>query len=292
MSRTAIILVVAAAVIGAFFIFTNDFGDNGEAEDTIEFGFVNWACSVAKTHTISAVLENEMNYDTQLTMADAGPVYADVAAGDQDAFVSAWLPVTHQSYYEDYGDDIVDLGPVYEGARIGLVVPEYLEEIDSIEEMDEYEEEFDTEIVGIDAGAGIMGSTDEALETYESLENYTLTESSDAAMTGELGTAINNEEWIVVTGWTPHWKFAEWDLKFLEDPEQVYGEAEDIHVMVRENFDDDQPDVNQLLENFYLEEEELGEIMAMIDEMDDEQEAAEQWIDENQDIVEEWLPEE
>ena len=36
-------------------------------------------------------------------------------------------------------------------------------------------------------------------------------------MTQALSDAIANEEPIIVTGWNPHWKFAAFDLKYLED---------------------------------------------------------------------------
>ena len=65
-----------------------------------------------------------------------------------------------------------------------------------------------------------------------------------------LGDAIRNEEWIAVTGWTPHWMFARWDLKYLEDPEGVFGEAEEIHTLTRVGLKEDMPEVYAFLDNF------------------------------------------
>ncbi|WP_147804444.1 glycine betaine ABC transporter substrate-binding protein [Alkalicoccus halolimnae] len=148
-------------------------------------------------------------------------------------------------------------------------------------------EEIEYTITGIDAGAGIMSASDEALEVY-GLDDWSITASSDSAMTQELATAIENEEPIVVTGWTPHWKFSEYDLKFLDDPETVYGEAEDIHTFVRDGLSDEMPEAYEVLDNFEWSEEDMGEIMSSIQEGTDESEAARTWVDENEDLVSEW----
>ncbi|WP_425352477.1 glycine betaine ABC transporter substrate-binding protein [Alkalicoccus urumqiensis] len=148
-------------------------------------------------------------------------------------------------------------------------------------------EELDYTITGIDAGAGIMSATDEAVETYE-LSDWDVTASSDAAMTQALADAVENEEPIIVTGWTPHWKFSSFDLKFLEDPEGVYGEAEDIHTFAREGLEEDMPEAYQVLDNFQWSEEDMGEIMMEIQDGTDEVEAARNWIDNNEDTVAEW----
>ncbi len=145
------------------------------------------------------------------------------------------------------------------------------------------------QIIGIDPGAGIMSSTEEAIDVYD-LELDVL-EGSDAAMTAELSTAIEQEEWIVVTGWTPHWKFAEWDLKFLDDPESVFGEEETIEIMGRPGLADDMPEVREFLENFYWGDEEIGEVMEMNAEVDDFLGNAQTWIEQNEDLVDEWTPE-
>ena len=188
---------------------------------------------------------------------------------------------------EDLGAE--EVSTHYDGARIGLVVPDYVE-VNSIEELNDYADDFNEEIVGIDPGAGVMSTTEDAIMEYD-LE-LDLAEGSDAAMTAELDDAIANEEPIVVTGWTPHWKFAEWDLKFLEDPQDVYGDAERIANVARLGLAEDLPEVYEFLENFYWGDEEIGEVMEINAEDDSDLLGnAQAWVADNQDLVEGWLPE-
>src|SRR5690625_4848979 len=86
-------------------------------------------------------------------------------------------------------------------------------------------EEVDYTIVGIDPGSGIMDQADNALSEYD-LEGWEVQESSGAAMTAELKSSIDQEEPVIVTGWIPHWKFIEFDLKMLDDPKKVFGEEQ------------------------------------------------------------------
>ncbi len=77
-------------------------------------------------------------------------------------------------------------------------------------------------ITGIEAGAGIMSSTQKAMKAYGlNDDKWQLQTSSTAAMTSTLGKAIKNHQPIVVTGWTPHWMFTKYNLKFLKDPKNV-----------------------------------------------------------------------
>lgn len=146
-------------------------------------------------------------------------------------------------------------------------------------------------IVGIDPGAGIMSATDEAIETY-GLE-YELDASSGPVMMTELAQAYENEEFVVVTGWEPHYMFADYDLKFLEDPEGVYGDVENIHTIARLDIRDDLPDVATFLENFYMTSSELGGLMGDMNEFGDDMDElaiARQWMAENTDLYQAWLP--
>lgn len=268
----------------------------GEGEDNeIELAYVNWAEGVAMTYLAEAILEDEMGYEVEATMADAGPIFSDVSQGNVDAFLDAWLPLTHGDYEDEYGDDYDDLGKNYEGARIGLVVPEYVD-IDSIADLDANASDFDGEIVGIESGAGIMSATETAIsEDGYDMQDTELLTSSGPAMVSELGDAIENEEDVVVTGWSPHYKFAEYDLKYLEDPEEVYGGVENIHSISRSGLDEDHPEVVTFLENFYMDDTELGSLMGMIandDEDRDEIDIARDWMEDNEDVWSDWVPSE
>jgi glycine betaine/proline transport system substrate-binding protein len=211
-----------------------------------------------------------------------------IAAGDVDAMTTAWLPVTHGHYLEKVKDDVDNLGENCAGAGIGLVVPKYVT-IDSIAELNDHVDKFQGEIIGIDPGAGIMSKTEEALEAYN-LDDFELVEGSGAMMTATLEDKIENKEWVVVTGWTPHWKFARWDLKYLEDPKGVYGGTEYIATVARKGLKEDMPDVYHVLDNFHWTLEEIGQVMQWNAEGADPYDSAKRWIKENPDRVEEWLP--
>ena len=257
---------------------------------TAELGYVPWDSETASTHVIAAVLEEEMGYEVEVTDLEPGPMFTGLAQGSFDVSVSAWLPGTHATYMEDYGDDFENLGANLEGAKIGWVVPTYVE-IDSIAEMNDNADRFENRVVGIDPGAGLMEASDAAMDVYELEENFELVDGSDATMTAALQRAIENDEWVVVTGWTPHWKFGRWDLKYLDDPEGVFGEAEHIATIVRHGLAEDDPVLYEFADNFFWESDDMGEVMVMIEDGMDPAEAASQWVGDNPDKVAEWIPE-
>ncbi len=262
-------------------------GQQQEEKKEVNLGYVNWAEGIAMTHLAQAVIEDEFDYDVTTTMADVGPTFQGLSTGDIDAFMDAWLPVAHQSYIDKLGDDIVRLGTNFTGARIGLVVPEYVE-ANSITELNDYVDKFDGEIIGIDAGAGIMKTTRQAIEDYDL--DFELLEGSGAAMTASLKTAVDKNEWIIVTGWKPHWKFARWDLKFLDDPDGVYGKTETIYTYSREGLEEDLPEVTSFLKNFEMNINQLGDLMGAIADSDEEPvEVARQWKEEHTDLINSWL---
>lgn len=148
-------------------------------------------------------------------------------------------------------------------------------------------EAVDYKITGIDPGAGIMEATDKAITEYE-LDKWDVTTGSSAAMTAALKKAYDKEEPIIVTGWTPHWKFAKFDLKYLEDPKGVYGGEEQIQTIGRLGLAEDLPEAYEVLSNFHWTEADMGEVMVAIQEGEKEEVAAQNWVDANADKVAEW----
>ncbi len=264
---------------------------SAESKGTVKLAYVNWSEGIAMTNLATVVLEDRLGYDVELTMADVAPVFTSVASGNSDAFLDVWLPVTHASYIEEYGDKMVDLGVTYENARLGLVVPAYVD-VNSIEELNDNVDLFGGEIVGIDAGAGLMAATEKAIEEYGL--NYELLPGSGPVMTAALGKAIDAGKPIIVTGWAPHWMFAKWDLKILEDPKGILGEAENIHKYARLGLEEDMPDVANFLKAFTLTDAELGDLMGAIADAEDQEpiDVARTWAGEHAELIDGWLTQE
>ncbi|ODC03408.1 glycine/betaine ABC transporter substrate-binding protein [Terasakiispira papahanaumokuakeensis] len=257
----------------------------------IKLAYVEWSSEVASTNVVKALLE-EQGYDVTITPVSAAAMWQSVAVADYDGFTAAWLPSTHEDYLAKTKDDIVDLGANLEGTKLGLVVPDYVD-VDSIEDLKDSDVagEFNRRITGIDPGAGLMRLTEKAVDEY-GLRRMRLIEGSGATMTAALASAIKAHEPIVVTGWTPHWMFARWDLKYLDDPKNVYGDAEEIHTIVRKGLKDDMPEAYRILDNFYWTPEEMAEVMVM-NQVDgsDPYENAQKWLADHPERVKEWLAE-
>lgn len=249
----------------------------------INLAYVEWDTEVASTHVVGHLLE-EVGYDVKLTPLDNAIMWEAVSKGEADAMVAGWLPATHAAQYEKYGADLVDLGPNLDGAKIGLVVPTYMD-VDSIEDLSD---QANKTITGIEPGAGIMGATEKALEDYENLNGWTLQSSSSGAMTVALDQAYKNNEDIIVTGWSPHWKFASYDLKYLEDPKGLYGGSESIHTFVREGLEEEHAEAYKVLDAFNWTVEDLETVMLDIQSGTSPKEAAEKWVKDNQDRVDSW----
>src|SRR5699024_9939008 len=153
-----------------------------------------------------------------------------------------------------------------------------------------YSEEVDHTIIGIEPGAGITVTTEEAIEEYDSLEGWTLEQSSTTAMTAALDEAIENEEPIIITGWNPHWTFAKYpDMKYLEDPDNVYGEEEVIKTLARNGLKEDMPNAYKIIDQFQWDIEDMEGIMYESHQTgDDIEDVAKRWVEDNPDKVAEW----
>lgn len=286
LKKNSWLLIVVALAFGVSML--SSCGGPAEKKEA-NLTYVNWAEGVAYTNLAKVILEDKMNYKVEITAADVGPAYTAVAQGDQDAFMETWLPVLHKDYLEKYKEDLTDLGYVYEGTRSGLVVPKYVT-IDKISEMNDHADKFAGKITGIDAGAGVMKTTEKVIEDYNL--DFKLVASSGPAMTAALQDAIDNKEWIVVTGWKPHWKFGRWDLKFLkQDPGKMMWKKGNIHIMGKKNIEQDKPELAQFLKNMNFTDAQLADLMLKVKESDKDVEAvAKQWMKDHMDLVNSWIP--
>jgi glycine betaine/proline transport system substrate-binding protein len=266
---------------------------NGKAEEKkgkITIAQINWPENIAVTNMWKVVLENK-GYDVNLKLVGMGPQMAALAKGDLDMAPEVWLPVQDKSYYEEYKDR-VDFAkdPWYTNGRVGLAVPKYMHDVNSIEDLNKYKETFDGKITGFEAGAGTMKVTKKVIQDYNL--DYELIDSSEPAMIASIEKAVKQKKPIVAPLWKPHWVFSKVDLKFLDDPKKTYGKTEKIYMATRKGFDSDHKKVYKWMRNWKLNDAQLGELMVDVHENEDDPiKGAKKWVKENQDVVKKWMKE-
>ncbi|WP_341301707.1 glycine betaine ABC transporter substrate-binding protein [Lysinibacillus sp. FSL H8-0500] len=258
-------------------------GTENSNKKEINLAYVEWDTEVASTHVIGQVLKN-LGYNVTLTPLDNGIMWEALANGEVDGMVSAWLPQTHAPQVEKYNGKIDNLGENLTGAKIGLVVPSYMD-VDTIEDLTS---EANKTITGIEPGANMMATTENAYKEYQNLEDWDVLTSSAGAMTAALSQAIANNEEIVITGWSPHWIFNAYDLKYLDDPKGLYGVEEYIGTFARNGLKEDDPEAYNILNSFHWTAEDIESVMFDIMEGMSATDAAKKWIDDNPDKVAEW----
>lgn len=253
-----------------------------DKKEEIRIVYTDWSESIAMTYLAQILLERDLDYDVVLKMADINTVFEEIAEGRADIFTDAWLPATHEEYLSKYKDNFEDLGANYKLARTGLVVPTYME-VNSIEQL---KGSYNAPIAGIDSLAGIMINTRKAIQAY-GLSNE-LQVLSDAEMADNLKEAVLRRENIVITGWEPHWIFHRYDLKYLEDPKEVFMTVEQIHTIARNGFKEDHPRAVEFFKRMALSEKQINSLLYEMKLNEEPLEGVKLWIKNNEFTVNQW----
>src|SRR5699024_11149042 len=160
---------------------TNNEEANASSEDKeLTFGLITWSENIAVNNVWKVLLEEE-GYDDELNQLATGIIMESLNTGDLDVGIEVWLPIQDMSYYEDYKETVeFNHTRGLDNAKVGLAVPEYVDEVDSIEDLNEHKDMFDGQITGFEPGAGTMETTDLLIDDYDL--DYELISSSEGAM--------------------------------------------------------------------------------------------------------------
>jgi len=261
------------------------------SQEPIRIGWTTWADGVFITRLAEYIIEEELGQPVELVRAGIAEQYQGVASGRMDVTLMSWQPQTHGPYVARVASEVEDLGVLYGGAKLGWAVPAYVpnERLASIDDLTDPDvrARLGGRVVGIDPGAGLMRLSNRAIEQY-TLDGYDLASGSGPEMTSTLANAIDAGDWIVVTAWSPHWMFAAFDLRYLDDPQGVLGGGEQIHALARQGFYADYPEVAELLTRMWVPLRDLEQ--GMLDAHRRNHEAAvERFADTYRERIEYWI---
>lgn len=257
---------------------------------SIKIGWAAWSDAEFATKLAARLIEDNLDTKVELIQTDIAPIFQGLSRGDIDLMLMAWLPETHRDYFERVKDNVETLGTVYDGAKLGWVVPDYIpeSEISSIEDLakDEVREKLEGQVQGIDPGAGLTRLSQEAITDYGL--DYELQISSEAGMLTTIDRSMRSETWFVATSWSPHWMFGKYELRYIDDPKGSLGDAEHVDILSRTGFAGDHPEVAEFLSRMKLPIDELETGMFDAQETSYD-EAVERYIENNPERIKEWL---
>lgn len=252
------------------------------SQETITFGVTPWTSTVPPT-TVARLILEDMGYEVVETNADAASVYMGLSRGDLDVFMDAWVPM-HQTYLDQFEGDIESSSVSYPEAETGWTVPAYMEDINTLEDLEGREGEFNNEFYGIEAGAGASMESDEIIEAYAF--DFTQVNSSEGGMLAQAQRLMEQEEPVVFYGWRPHTMFNKFDLKVLTN-EQGFFETSSVEVITNTELKDNAPEAYEFLSNWNISIDDVEEMIVKIDEGGEPEEVAQEWIDNNEEHVNE-----
>lgn len=286
MFKTLVTAGLAAVLIGA-----GPSAATAQDAKPIKIGWSAWSDAEFVTKLAAKLIKDELGKDVELVQTDIAPLYQGVARGDVDAMMMAWLPQTHGDYFAKVKDKVETIGTVYDGAKLGWVVPKYIPEdaIGSIEDLkkDDVSEKLAGSVEGIDPGAGLTRLSEQAIKDY-GLDAYKLKISSEAGMLTTIDRAMRSEKWFVATSWSPHWMFGKYELRYIDDPKGSLGEAEHVDILATAGFKEKAPEVAAFLSRMKLPIADLEAAMFDAQETSYEQ-AVEKYIANHPDQVKAWL---
>ncbi|MCX4529787.1 MULTISPECIES: ABC transporter permease/substrate binding protein [unclassified Streptomyces] len=262
--------------------------DNVGKGREISLGYIPWDEGIASTFLWKELLERR-GFEVEARQLELGALFTGLAGGQVDFQTDAWLPVTQAQYWEKYGNKLDDLGSWYGPTSLELSVPSYMKDVKSLADLKGKGAQFKGRIIGIEPSAGAMGLLkDKVLPAYGLDGEYKVVDGSTPGMLAELKRAYDKQEPVAVVLWSPHWAYASYDLRKLEDPQGVWGKGDGIHTLARKGFADDEPEVARWLRSFKLTEAQLTGLEAKIQETGKgkEQQAVRAWLAEHPEVAE------
>lgn len=277
------VLLIAIALGGAA---------SAQAEP-IRLGTPPWPGATVKTEVAAQLLEG-IGYESEVVNASTAAIVKSIEQKKVHANLALWRPSQNgilDPAIERGG--AIELTANIEGARYQNAVPEYVWDagVRSLADLQDHADRFDRTFYGIESGNVGNEIVNKAIknDTY-GLSGWEVVPSSTPGMLAQVERAVANDEWVVFLGWQPHWMNIKFDMKYLEDPEGIWGKKSTIYTVVHPDFVDTHPNVARFLEQMVVDKAVQSRWILEYGYNDRAAEdVAREWIAANRDTVDAWL---
>ncbi len=269
---------------------------DGPACQSPRLADIGWTDVTVTTAVANRILQG-LGYTPKIQVLSVPVTYMSMKNKDIDIFLGNWMPTMEgdRKTYVDAGTVEV-VRPNLEGAKYVLGVPAYTYEegLKTFADIVKFKDRIGGKIYGIEPGNDgnrtVLGMIKN--DVYGT-KDFDLVESSEQGMLAEVDRAIRRHQPIVFLAWEPHPMNTKYDIRYLDDPEAVFGPnqgAATIFTNVRAGYLADCPNIGKFLKNLQftlpIEDTIMGKILF---DGAEPGKAAEDWLKANPGIWAKWL---
>jgi glycine betaine/proline transport system substrate-binding protein len=263
-------------------------GGDGGSGKKLDVADIGWTENTAIANLTKVLLEDELGYEeVTVEKSDLNSVYEGVAKGDLDAFQDVWIP-NQQDLLKSVEDDVEQLGFSYQGeTKQGLAIPSYMDTM-SLEQLNDSDADL---ILGIEPSSVIMQKiSDDVIPAYD-LHQKLVVGPTDG-MLAEVEDRYRNREEFAIVAWSPHWMNQKFDLRYLQDPKNSFGEINNpakILTIVDKNLVTNDPVAYAFMDTLSFDEKQLNDLESTINEVGEPYEGARKWARDNREVWQPWV---
>ena len=267
-----------------------------ESCKTVRFSDVGWTDITATTAATSVVLK-ALGYEPDVKVLSVPVTYASLKNKDIDVFLGNWMPTMEADIapYRDEGS-VDTVGVNLEGAKYTLAVPKYTYDagLKTFQDIAKFMDQLDGKIYGIEPGNDGNRLIIDMIEADTfGLKGFEVVESSEQGMLAQVARATKRDEHIVFLGWEPHPMNANFEMAYLDGGDDIFGPnfgGATVYTNVRAGYVAECANVGKLLQNLKFTLAMENEIMgAILNDGEEAEEAASNWLKNNMDILDGWL---
>ncbi|MFW3564763.1 glycine betaine ABC transporter substrate-binding protein [Staphylococcus caprae] len=276
---------------------SSDDGNTSLGKKEVTIPYIASDNSTPRSLVIAEVLK-KAGYDVTTTpVQSSGPLYASVSQDSDSFHASGIFPSTDKSFYNKFKSQLTvyDKKNLVDNVKVGLAVPKYERNIDSISDLNSsksFGKSVDWTIQGTDDRNGVMKQTKSELDDGQ-LDQYRLHKSSDQDQFKAIQKAYKQQKPIVFTAMEPSWFSKELDIKMLKDPEKIYGkDDEHINLVFNKGFQKNHPAAytiaTRISDNWSKDDEEQLAKKIFKDNKNPE-DVAKNYVDDHETKIDKWL---
>ena len=264
-------------------------------QDKVVLGQIDISFYAVTGQVVQAVLER-LGYQVALKTGTHSQIFPQLGEGNVDLLVAAWLPSAHRAYWQQYGENALELATLYRDARLFWAVPRYIPATD-VSRVDDLKKpavasRMVKTIRGTGPDSGLMIGSRKIMQAYAlERDGYELLAGKHDEWQRYFEENYEARRWFVMPYFQPNFLNRIADMRMIDDRFEFLGGPNNGVLVARKSFVAGAPKTTiTVLSRIELGLEAVAEMdyMVRVGGMTP-RDAARTWMEANRDRVDGWF---